>query len=177
MARPTNEELVEKSELAEQGLKRCRKCREVLPLGTFGVKQGTADGLQPWCKPCTNERMKGYDRASQERDPEKYRERKRAELARFKEKHPELHRAHTRKNNLRKYGLTPEAFDEMLESQEGKCAICKEQLLPGRGQHVDHNHETGAIRGILCNGCNIGLGHFRDDPELLRFAATYLEKG
>lgn len=175
MPRPTNDEIAEKSELAGQGLKRCRNCRQVLPVGSFGVQGRSPDGLQPWCKPCTNSRMAGYDKASRERDPVLYRERKRAEHARFKAKHPDLHRAHTRKNSLKKYGLTPESFDALLSSQGGVCAICKEGLILGRDTHVDHDHKTGVVRGVLCSGCNVGLGAFRDDPSRLREAAKYIE--
>lgn len=176
MPRPSNEELNEKSQLSQQGLKRCRNCREILPLGSFGSQSRSSDGHQPWCKPCTNKRMNGYDKSSRERDPEGYADRKRAEHARFKVNNPEKHRSHVRKNNLRKYGLTPEDFDALLEKQAGLCVICKEELSPGRGRHVDHDHGTGAVRGILCNGCNVGLGYFRDSPEILKSAANYVEQ-
>ena len=175
MARPTNNELDEKSRLAEQGLKRCRNCREVFPLGSFGALKRAADGLQPWCKSCVNARNGQYDRASRERDPELYRKRKNEERHRFKELYPEKHRAHIRKNNLKKYGLTPEAFDEMFALQGGKCAICQIELTEGRGTHIDHSHDTGEVRGLLCGGCNVGIGQFRDLPELLRAAARYIE--
>lgn len=176
MPRPTNAELIEKAQLAEKGLKRCRNCREVLPLGSFGVKAKTADGLQPWCKPCTNARMSTYDKASRERDPELYAARKRAEHLRYKEKHPDRHRANIRKQNLRKYGLTPEAFDEMFSQQGGKCAICQIDLEPGRSTHIDHCHTSGAVRALLCGGCNVGLGAFRERPDVLREAAAYLDR-
>jgi hypothetical protein len=74
------------------------------------------------------------------------------------------------------YGLTTEQFDQMLASQDGKCAICRTDKWPGYGPHVDHCHETGRVRGILCGPCNHGLGILRDDPARLRAAADYLER-
>jgi hypothetical protein len=73
---------------------------------------------------------------------------------------------------LKRYGLTPEAYDSLLESQGGGCAICGSTIADSRGNrpHVDHCHDTGKVRGILCGRCNMGLGHFGDDIEL-----AYLE--
>lgn len=70
-----------------------------------------------------------------------------------------------------KYGVTPEDFARMLELQDGSCAIigCGKTFLV-----VDHEHATGAVRGLLCRGCNAGIGMLRDQPELLRAAAMYL---
>lgn len=77
------------------------------------------------------------------------------------------------RSRLKKYGLTLEQYHSMLQAQEGRCHICKE--LFGTLIHIDHDHQSGAVRGLLCHKCNVGLGHFRDDPELLRAAAIYLE--
>lgn len=94
-------------------------------------------------------------------------------------------RAHTpggvryrREYNLQKYGLTIESRDAILAAQSGRCAICPNVLdvTKPKGCHVDHDHKTGRVRGLLCSGCNIGLGHFRDNPALLRAGAVYLER-
>lgn len=82
----------------------------------------------------------------------------------------------SKKNRLRtRYGLTLEEFDARLLAQGGGCAICgikKNQLA--RDFHVDHNHETGQVRGLLCFACNTGIGKLGDDPDLLEAAAAYL---
>jgi hypothetical protein len=74
-----------------------------------------------------------------------------------------------------KFGITLAEFDALSEHQAGLCAICTDALPRGKGCHVDHNHATGEIRGLLCNTCNVGLGMFQDRSEVLRGAATYLE--
>lgn len=76
-----------------------------------------------------------------------------------------------------KYGLTPETYQEILDSQNGGCAICR-ATTPGRSTSirlaVDHDHDTGLVRGLLCDSCNVGLGRFKDDPMLLQSATLYL---
>lgn len=75
------------------------------------------------------------------------------------------------------YGLTIEQYDSILESQGNSCAICKIDTPSGRGRfHVDHNHITGEIRGLLCHHCNLALGNFKDDVPTLLNAINYLNK-
>ena len=74
-----------------------------------------------------------------------------------------------------KYGITLEDYDRMLEDQGGSCAVCGTEHPGGKGRfHVDHNHSTGKVRGLLCHSCNVGLGALKDSPEVLLKAATYL---
>lgn len=78
-------------------------------------------------------------------------------------------------HRLTKYGLTPEAFLEILDKQGGVCRIC--QLTPNkRGLFIDHDHETGNVRGLLCNACNLMLGFANDSPERLLAAVAYLQQ-
>lgn len=76
----------------------------------------------------------------------------------------------------RVYGINPAEFETLLEGQDGKCAICRTDCELNPRLSVDHDHETGVVRGLLCNRCNVGLGRFREDPELLKRAAGYLER-
>ena len=87
------------------------------------------------------------------------------------------HQAYARiKHEKRKYGLTTEQKQQMLWDQHDCCVICGYEFGQKLGDyHIDHCHETGAIRGILCDRCNRGLGYFRDVPSFLRQAAAYLE--
>lgn len=72
------------------------------------------------------------------------------------------------------YGITPEQFYEMLARQGGRCAIC---LLPfTKEPHIDHDHVTKRVRGLLCSEHNLALGLFKDNPDWLRAAAAYIEE-
>jgi hypothetical protein len=83
-----------------------------------------------------------------------------------------------RENNLKRLGFSIAIFDALLKAQKGRCAICGTELdgLPKKQVHADHCHKTLTPRGVLCHHCNTGLGHFRDDPEIMRKAIVYLEK-
>jgi len=72
------------------------------------------------------------------------------------------------------YGITLADYQEMYDEQEGKCAICGGRAFGGKLLHVDHNHETGKVRGLLCDHCNWMLGHGKDSPERLIAGAKYL---
>ncbi len=72
-----------------------------------------------------------------------------------------------------KYGITLEIYEAMLKSQNGGCAICGK--TDGKRLHVDHDHATGKVRGLLCFKCNVSIGHFGDDIAVLRLAIRYLE--
>ena len=80
-------------------------------------------------------------------------------------------------NNRRKqiYDLTPEQYDTFMSSQGSTCAICHNNFKNAKDTHIDHDHLTGAVRALLCSGCNVTLGHMNDDPSLLRAAAEYIE--
>lgn len=84
---------------------------------------------------------------------------------------PEIQRAcHLRK----KYGLTVDTFNRLVEKQGNRCAICREEFVKETDTNIDHCHTTGRVRGVLCRWCNIGLGNFKDNVELLQEAVSYL---
>jgi Recombination endonuclease VII len=72
----------------------------------------------------------------------------------------------------RRYGISRDDLNALLARQRGVCGICKKK---GRKLNVDHCHVTGKVRGLLCHNCNLGLGHYNDDPVLTRAATAYLE--
>ena len=76
----------------------------------------------------------------------------------------------------RKYGLTPESYADLLASQGNRCAICGKvfDLSVLRSVAIDHDHDTGAVRGALCPLCNVGIGAFGDDADRMEHAVSYL---
>lgn len=79
------------------------------------------------------------------------------------------------RNLKRFYGITAADYAKMLKKQKGNCAICQ-NLLTLKRPPVDHCHKTGKVRAILCNSCNWGLGHFKDDLTTMKRAMAYLRK-
>lgn len=75
----------------------------------------------------------------------------------------------------RKYGMTSDQFWDLMREQNWSCAVCSTEFRPeGPRMNVDHNHDTGEVRGLLCGNCNRGLGLFKDSPDALRAAIDYL---
>jgi len=80
----------------------------------------------------------------------------------------------SRKRRRRAYGLSKGGFREMVVAQAGRCAICRKKCRVNRELSVDHDHETGRVRGLLCSHCNSGIGLLGDSPELVSRAYGYL---
>jgi hypothetical protein len=112
-------------------------------------------------------------KAQRERElhPERIRERQRRYNARNREK---VRIAQHRRYLKRNYDMTPEDYAARLAFQDGRCAICREPMV---SPCVDHDHETGLVRGILCADCNGALGLLKDDPARLTAALSYLGAG
>lgn len=72
------------------------------------------------------------------------------------------------------YGVSKEFLIELYEKQQGKCKICGVEPKTTRGLHIDHCHKTGAVRGLLCGGCNTGIGSLKEDPNIFLKAIEYL---
>ena len=134
-------------------LKQCYKCRRQKWNTSFHKDKYSSDGLSSCCKECNIEREQKH-----------------------RQKYPEQSRNAKLKKN---YNITIQQYEMMLKSQNGVCAICSQSEIEKDNKKgkikrlaVDHNHLTGEIRGLLCVNCNRGIGHFQDNSELLRKAAT-----
>lgn len=92
----------------------------------------------------------------------------------WKERNPEKRKLYTRNSRIRAYGIEPEVYYKMLEEQGHRCAICGAKSKR-RAMNIDHNHKTGKVRGLLCDGCNLSLGHLERD-EWIEKAKQYLIK-
>lgn len=141
--------------------KECTKCTEIKPLSEYYAHSMTKDKLFGHCKACERARATRDNAMRQERDPKRV---------------ATLRRAAARRKRLRQYGLTEQDYERMLIEQDGKCAICgaEEPGAWGGSMPVDHDHETGKVRKLLCHNCNGGLGQFGDDPDRLLAAAIYV---
>jgi len=101
------------------------------------------------------------------------REQARIQAKEWAENHPKKRKA----QRLKEYNLTLKQFNQMLEAQDDKCAICgySDKSDSNMFPLVDHCHETGKVRGLLCMNCNQALGKFQDNPKLLKKAINYLK--
>jgi Recombination endonuclease VII len=132
-------------------LKQCIKCEESLPLESFVKDKRNKDGRGARCRSCTY--------ASKQYNPERQR--------RYKLKHF--------------YGITPDEYSRLLDEQGGVCQICKCPPEENGAKNlqalrVDHCHETGKIRGLLCHNCNVAIGHLGDNLSTMQNAISYLAK-
>lgn len=144
--------------------KQCKKCEEVKSLSEFHKKENGKLGKNSWCKVCATKRASIYSKSH----PEKWQAQNKKEENKVYKKFWKL---------LKRYNLSKEAFEKLLEDQNFTCAIClKVPLEMENGYCVDHDHISGEVRGILCQQCNSGLGMFKDNTDFLFNAILYLKK-
>lgn len=161
---PTKEQLAESTRRREMRIARCSQCQIDKSWDDFDPSPSRRPfGLSSKCKPCEAKRKAKLHKRSREQNPTKHRDR-------------------DRRNNLRKkFGITVEQYEALANKQGYRCAICKEPETfvhhrtgePAR-LAVDHNHETGAVRGLLCSNCNRGIGFLNECPTRLEAAIHYL---
>lgn len=164
-------------------VKNCRVCEKWKPLDDFYRMAGMRDGHRNECKACNLAEKKQRYQADpakaiarvkewQKANPERVKETRRLNNAR-----PERRRKQRDTYYRRTFGISADDFDALLAEQGGGCAICCSVPDRAASLHLDHDHVSGELRGILCLSCNQGVGKFRDDPELLERAATYVRSG
>lgn len=127
------------------GMKCCARCKEIKSISDFGRNRANSSGLTTYCRPCHN-----------------------AVMAEIKVKHHGSTRSYHLK---RRYGLSEEEVAALSKRHGDLCMVC----LHRRPLHVDHDHATGEVRGMLCFSCNGALGQFKDDAAVMRQAVDYLE--
>lgn len=155
-------------------MKQCTKCKEWKDKSCFYKHKECKDGLDPRCKTCISIREKQRRQKPEVRQQRILSDRKyrKTKNGKYKLKNANL-KYH--------YGITLEEYDQMFEQQNGVCAICSKPETAKnkyglRRLSVDHDHKTGEVRGLLCTGCNLILGHMRDNKERVLKAAIYLEQ-
>lgn len=133
-------------------MKVCTRCNKEKDDNLF-YKRSDTNRLSGECRQCRSEYGKAYS-------------------ARNKVKVAANHRANLLKS---RYGMTHADFEKLLLLQKGLCAIC-DKPFGTRRPHIDHDHVTGKVRGLLCYVCNVGIGYLKDSPSIIRKAASYLDK-
>lgn len=129
---------------------KCTKCGNKYPQSNFYKDKQKVTGYRPDCKSCN--KKKCVEWARKNKDKRKY----------IMLKHAT--------------GLTKEQYIKLLQLQDSKCYICKRNVSElSTNLHVDHCHTTHIVRGLLCYKCNVGLGYYNDDINLLKNAISYLE--
>lgn len=132
-------------------MKTCKKCRIEKESSEFHRAAKRKDGLQNWCKQCAVQ----------------------SAMTRNKQ-NPVRTDGFAHKFRCKKYGITPDLYDLILQEQSGLCKICL-QSQPNKRLAIDHCHATNRVRGLLCEKCNRGLGLFQDSVACLNAAIEYLK--
>lgn len=130
----------------------CPKCKQMLPRTEFYKDSARKEGVTAYCKSCKTMVNQNW----RDQNPEKY---KKSQL---------------KQRRKREYGISDEYVQKMLDTQKYKCAICFKKI--SWNCHVDHDHISGEVRGLLCLTCNTGIGMLKDDIQILTSAINYLKK-
>lgn len=153
----------------------CKKCEVAKPVDEFTKHKGCRYGRQSRCKSCRAIESESHYRANSGRK----RETQRA----WRERNPDNYAKRSRERHLlNAYGISSEAYEELHAAQNGVCALCgKAETKKSKNGNllrlaVDHCHETGKVRGLLCCTCNSGIGLIGDTREMALAAVKYLEK-
>ncbi len=129
-------------------MKTCSKCKQSKSPDEFYNTKRTYDGKQAYCKECQGIINKGWVGSNEDR-------------------------VHTHQMKYR-YGISPVQYADMLEQQNGVCAVCGKTNKDGKRLAVDHDHETLEVRGLLCHRCNVALGMVDDDVNILTNLIEYI---
>lgn len=183
-------------------MKTCTKCGIEKPLDAYGrfsdsYRPRRKDRLRPQCLACEYARKKSWQEqvlSDPARRDNFIRKRRARGIKHLRKLSPEERRERAKRTQQKthasgvknfyawhlshKFGITPEEYLQLLSRQDGRCAICKKLPTEGRWKTlcVDHDHETGKVRALLCRGCNSALGWLNDDLDLILRCADYIRE-
>jgi hypothetical protein len=166
-------------------VKRCSKCGQLKRLDDFSKDNTKSDGLRSSCKWCQKQQEQQKRKKNKEYQQKYYKKnkhKKNRQVKEYRRKHQTWYAREQLKKTAKKYGLTLEEYDQILEDQNGVCAICgkPETELNRYGSinrlSIDHDHDTDKIRGLLCRRCNRVLGSIETNIELIPQMIAYLIK-
>ena len=171
-------------------MKICTKCRLLQDYSCFNRQKRNSDGFTSWCKKCIRKQEASHNYLPQ------YNVVKKCQKCGEEKVGNDFYKDKTNPDGLenrckqccikrkddncrrKKYGITLEEYERILQEQKCKCAICG-TIRPGaiiKRFHIDHCHKSNKVRGLLCENCNRAIGQLQDDPTILRKAAEYLER-
>lgn len=160
-------------------LKTCKRCNS--STNGFHKDASKLDGLCTLCKLCRNAAARREHHAHKDSRNAWQREYARthrsgytARQKKWRQENPLQHKNQVLRTT---YGISLEGYADLLAKQNGVCAICAQSPLDGEYLCVDHDHKTAVVRGLLCRGCNMGLGFLQDNPTLCFKAISYLLAG
>lgn len=178
-------------------MRRCNKCGVEKPLTEFHNQSARRGGKAYTCKPCMNAYVKHWAQTSKGKESQRKAKRRynqsesgraakreygrrpevraRGEARRLAYRETTKGRQAAFLQQIRQYGIDVEDWARLYNAQAGVCLGCCERLEFDRSTHVDHDHQTGIVRGLLCHGCNLSVGGAKDNPATLRRLALYLE--
>lgn len=151
--------------------RKCPSCKIDKPPSEFHKDKSRSHGLSVYCKQCTKNKYP-YWKNSEARNSaaKKYYYKHRDEILKKL-------RARGRERSIKNKGYAVAAYNKLFDDQGGRCAICGIHSSEAyNGLHIDHDHKTQELRGLLCHKCNTGLGLFQDSIELLDIAKIYLSR-
>lgn len=176
-ARRTNNAKMREERIADGDTKRCHKCGVTKLVADFPTDSAVNGGSSHRCSACADVNHMVWRSKNIEHVREKSRKRQRF----YRKRSTANEKTASRRQRLKaKYGLTEAAVEAMRVAQNNRCSICVGEFsAKPRGKLcvcIDHDHDTGAVRALLCVACNGALGQFSDSPDIIRRALQYLEK-
>lgn len=154
----------------------CPKCCIEKSLDQYGIDKSCKDGYRYVCKECANARQRKY--AVENKELIRARNESKVESRKAYYQSQAGIRSSRKAHLKRAFNMKIETYEQMLENQEGKCAICRKEERGVRNSFlaIDHNHSTGEIRGLLCSHCNRAIGLLEENKINFTNAIKYLEK-
>ena len=163
--------------------KYCKRWDTTKPVSEFHKHASRKDGLNAYCRQCRSQEGKEWYKKNKGRHPE-WRKNNPDKRKEWREQNPDKVKEYEERRIESTYGITAEHYNNLLDQQNNRCAICREESKDGKSLAIDHDHSCckgkkscgECVRQLLCGHCNMMLGHAKDNIELLEAAQNYLEK-
>lgn len=155
-------------------MKQCTQCKETKPFSEFSINKQLKSGLRSYCKTCQTR----YDKERYAKDVEGHRQRVKDYRNGIKKESPKRLKMSDKEKSLKySYGLSLQQYEDLKQSQNYSCYICKrhESEVGKKGLVVDHCHNNGMVRKLLCGPCNTTLGLVKENVQTLGAMIQYLK--